>query len=350
MPVGADATAPAPDSPQAWAARLFPQAQSASPQLPPNAGQRSAPPIAHLNVPAAPPTAAQSPPPVKLHRAPDNQPQMALRRAVPTPTAETTRRFLQPLVGIDPAEVRVFRGPVADQVTAAYRADALASGDTVALAAEHSEDTPATLGVLAHELTHIARQRDARFVPPLVRRENMSGAANEESLAQSVEMQVRRIARDQDEATWHTPAPIDAPSSSAPPASTPISTPAQPRPAEFKPQPTVRDADWGGLPAPWEPLPGWFDAPQQAQAQSPVVSQPLRSAPPAQQAAASSVASSAPAVQLAEMGRMLDAPPAQSTPVAAPEQQPAADLDALARQVYAVLKQRLAAERRRSQS
>jgi hypothetical protein len=47
---------------------------------------------------------------------------------------------------------------------------------------------------------------------------------------------------------------------------------------------------------------------------------------------------------------MLDAPPAQSTPVAAPAQQPAPDLDALARQVYAVLKQRLAAERRRSQS
>ena len=361
-PIGADATAPAPGSPQAWAARLFPQAQSASPQLPPNAGQRSAPLIAHQNVPTAPPAAAQSLPPAQAHRAPDNQPQMALRRAVPTPTAETTRRFLQPLVGIDPAEVRVFRGPVAGQVTAAYQADALASGNTVALAAEYGEDTPATLGVLAHELTHIARQRDSRFVPPLVRRESISGAADEESLAQSVEQQVRRIARGQAEANWRAVAPLAAASSSAVHGSMPIDAPAQPHPAKRgatidgapkgapDTQLIAHGADWGGLPAPWEPLPEWLDAPKQAEMPAPAVPQPKRSAPPALMAATRNMSPGAPPVQLAETGRMLDAPPAQSAPAAGPAQQPAPDLDALARQVYAVLKQRLAAERRRSQS
>jgi hypothetical protein len=361
-PVSAETTASAPGSPQAWAARLFPEAQPASPQIPPSAGHQSVAPTDHQNVSAATPTTAQSLPPSPLQRAPDNLPQLALRRAVPTPIAETTRRFLQPLLGIDPAEVRVFRGPVASQVTAAYQAEALASGDIVALAAEHGEDTPATLGVLAHELTHIARQRDSRFVPPLVRRENMSGAANEESLAQSVESQVRWIARDQAEATWRAPMPLDTASSSAGPGSVPIDAPAQARlaahgasiagapRAESDTQPIARGADWGGLPAPWEPLPEWIDAPKQAEMPAPAVPQPARSAPSAQQAASRNGAPSAPLVQLAETGRMLDALPAQSAPAAAPSQQPAPDLDALARQVYAVLKQRLAAERRRSQS
>jgi hypothetical protein len=361
-PVSAETTAPAPGSPQAWAARLFPETQPASPQIPLSAGHQSVALTDHQNVSAATPTAAQSLPPSPLQRAPDNLPQLALRRAVQTPIAETTRRFLQPLLGIDPAEVRVFRGPVASPVTAAYQAEALASGDIVALAAEHGEDTPATLGVLAHELTHIARQRDSRFVPPLVRRENMSGAANEESLAQSVESQVRRIARDQAEATRRAPVPLDTASSSAGPGSVPIDAPAQARPAahgasiagapraESDPQPIARAADWGGLPAPWEPLPEWIDAPKQAEMPAPAVPQPARSAPSAQQVASRNGAPSATPVQLAETGRMLDALPAQSAPAAAPSQQPAPDLDALARQVYAVLKQRLAAERRRSQS
>ncbi|MEP7188328.1 MAG: DUF4157 domain-containing protein [Roseiflexaceae bacterium] len=349
-PVGADTlAAPEPGAPQAWAARLFPQAQPASPQIPPNASQPSALQIAQRDVPAAPPTTVQ-PPPRQVHRVPDIQPQITLRHAAPTPMTETTRRFLQPLVGIDPAQVRVFRGPVAGQVTAGYQADALASGDIVALAAEHSEDTPATLGVLAHELTHIARQRDSRFIPPLVRQEHTPGAANEESLAQSVESQVRRIARGQAEATRRAPAPLHAASGSAMPASAPIAAPAQPRPNPPDTQLLAGDADWGGLPAPWDPLPQWLDTPKPAEMPTRTAPQPARSMPPAQPAATRNDAPFAPPVQLAETGRMLDALPAQSSPATAPAQQPAPDLDALARQVYAVLKQRLAAEHRRSQS
>jgi hypothetical protein len=328
----------APGSPQAWAVRFVRHRQLTEPQ----AEKRGMDvPEVHLNKPTLPPAAPQ--------RTLDQQPQSALRQAVPTPMAETMRRFLRPLVGIDPAEVRVFRGPAAAKITDAYRAEALASGDMVALAAQHGEDSPATLGVLAHELTHIARQRDARFVPPLVRRENMAGAANEEALAQSVEAQVRQIARSQDSATRRMPGPLDTTLGRDTPFSALAATPMEHRPTAHTPQLITRGDDWGGLPAPWEPLPQWLDAQQPAEMPPPAISAPTRSAPPAQPFAPQPGAPSAP-VQLAETGRMLDAPPAQSTPAPAPAPQPAPDLDALARQVYAVLKQRLAAERRRSQS
>jgi hypothetical protein len=52
-------------------------------------------------------------------------------------------------------------------------------------------------------------------------------------------------------------------------------------------------------------------------------------------------------VQLAETARSLDDDVPQPAPAAAPGAAPTPDLDALARQVYTVLKQRLAAERRR---
>jgi hypothetical protein len=134
------------------------------------------------------------------------------------------------------------------------------------------------------------------------------------------------------------------------PLSAPAATPMEPQPAAHNPPPIARSDDWGGLPAPWEPLPQWFDAPKPAEMSASAISAPTRSAPPAQPAVPHHRASSAPPVQLAETGRLLDAPPALSTPAQAPAQPPAPDLDALARQVYAVLKQRLAAERRRSQS
>ncbi|MDQ2998343.1 MAG: DUF4157 domain-containing protein, partial [Chloroflexota bacterium] len=87
----------------------------------------------------------------------------------PAPMRMTTRRFLRPLLGFDPATTRIYRGPQAAQITTAHQAEAVTSGDQVALAAMHSGDTPQTLAVLAHELTHVARQRQPRFVPPIAR-------------------------------------------------------------------------------------------------------------------------------------------------------------------------------------
>src|SRR5262249_25131628 len=68
-----------------------------------------------------------------------------------------------------PATVRVYRGARADEVTSALGADAITVGDEVAIATGHAEDAPEALGLLAHELTHVARARERGFVPPVVR-------------------------------------------------------------------------------------------------------------------------------------------------------------------------------------
>jgi hypothetical protein len=99
---------------------------------------------------------------------------------------------------------------------------------------------------------------------------------------------------------------------------------------------------WGGLPAPWEPLPGWLTSPASAPPMPANVT-PLPVAAPA-------LTPVAPMPQLAEQGRESDGDRAFSEPAPAPprDAQAAAepDLDALARQVYALLKRRLALERR----
>jgi hypothetical protein len=68
---------------------------------------------------------------------------------------------------------------------------------------------------------------------------------------------------------------------------------------------------------------------------------------PAATVAANTAVPAVPATYLAEIDRAIP----EGEAVAPPEQQqqaaPAADLDAMARQVYGLLKQRLAAERRR---
>ena len=71
------------------------------------------------------------------------------------------------MTGVDPASVRIYRGPLAERVTATQNADALTDGGAIALGAGHATDTPETLGLLAHELTHVAQRRTPRFVPPI---------------------------------------------------------------------------------------------------------------------------------------------------------------------------------------
>jgi hypothetical protein len=176
-------------------------------------------------------------------------------------------------------------------------------------------------------------------------------------LAQSVEAQVQQIARKRAEPT--TAAPQSQAVERRAPVEQADATPALPSThANPAAQLVDHSADWGSLPAPWEPLPAWIAEPRPAEAAAPARA---HSSTPMQPVAARNIALPQPTsgtaaardtqpVQLAEASRSLDAPPAQSAPVEVPTQQPAPDLDDLARQVYAVLKQRLAAERRRSQS
>jgi hypothetical protein len=244
--------------------------------------------------------------------------------AAPDGLSDTTRRFLAPLVGIDPGQVRVYRGAEAAQAAAAQGADGLAGDDAVALGAGHAEDTPATLGLLAHELAHVARRREARFVPPIAR-QHQPDSADEEAVAQATEQAVARAAE-----------------ASAAPQSQPAASGAQP-------------GAWQGLPAPWEPLPDWLAGPSAtpaapaARAVAPFApgAAPLASAPQA-------AAPGPPIVQRAEVGREASAPlPMASLSTAeaseaTPAEQVEPNLDLLARQVYTMLKRRLAAERRRS--
>jgi hypothetical protein len=262
---------------------------------------------------------------------PPSSPQAPAKPAAPPaePLAESSRRFLRPLVGVDPADVRVRRDLPAQQAAAELGADAAAVGGEVLLGAGHDERSPATLGLLAHELTHVAQQRTPRFVPPVLQASASApaDAASDEAVARAVEARVTRAAR----VAFTPPAP---------------GQPATP-PAQGLAPPARADAsEWGGLPAPWEPMPAWAGS---AWAAAPAA-QPGPASPPAaiSAPAAPAAASAGPAaVQLAETARSLDDDVPQPAPAAAPGAAPTPDLDALARQVYTVLKQRLAAERRR---
>ncbi len=115
------------------------------------------------------------------------------------------------------------------------------------------------------------------------------------------------------------------------------------------------DDIWGNLPKPWEPLPAWmtdpvppsgisfsntFPASWDAPPTNGTSSTPTVAAPTANGAASG--------VQMAELGR--DVQPqmqvAQSAPHDAAAQVPP-DLDALAQQVYTILRRRISAESRR---
>jgi hypothetical protein len=237
--------------------------------------------------------------------------------------------------------VRVYRGSLAEQITRNQAADAATTGDAILLAPGHHDETaPQTLGVLAHELTHVARQRTPRFVPPVVRG-RVGETADEEPLAEAVEAHTRSAARAAGPAQ---PAP-------AAPGAPPIAQPANGRLGE---PPTASAASaqnpdsWNGLPAPWEPLPNWVASAWVEPAGAEQAAPPSPTAASAASSAGGGDTATAPAFQLAEQDRSIESTPAAAPASAAPAAGPVPpDLDALAKQVYAVLKQRLAAERRR---
>jgi hypothetical protein len=267
--------------------------------------------------------------------------------APPTPLADSTRRFLQPLLGLDPSEFPVYRDATADRIASSYRADGVNIGEAVFLAAGQQDDDPRTLGLLAHELTHAARRREPRFVPALLRASwPQAGPEDEERVAQELEREVRHLARQRQ----HDPAPTPSPKPPSPAApAVPISSSPPPAP---RPRTAEEQAIFGNLPAPWEPLPSWLQTAAVAEPAAPVPS------PSAPAVAGSSVpptgnglsVQTAPqgrpsAPELSPQGPLPQRPPQNQSPTPAP--QPAPDLDVLAQQVYRILKRRLAAERRR---
>jgi len=318
-------------------------AQGASP-LPPTARPaQTEPVVGHPDMPIIEP-----PPTMPVHAdAP------AAENTAPTPLSETMRRFLHPLVGIDPGVAPVHRGAHAAGVAASYRADALTDGNVMLLAAGNDSDAPETLGLLAHELTHVARRRDARFVPPIARADDRGDQppggiatetspaallADEETLARRVETRVVRAARADQRSQMPQPAVSDDRSGPSEPIH---ARGVSPRAEPMRERERLNSEDWNGLPAPWEPLPDWAMAP----AVAPVAPTFGVVAP----GAAAPFAPVAPMPQLAEEGHASEGGSPATAPASAPHDPNAPvepDLDALARQVYGILKRRLALERR----
>ncbi|WP_345468275.1 eCIS core domain-containing protein [Deinococcus carri] len=286
-------------------------------------------------------------------------------RALADPTARAplpleVRSRLAPLLGQDVPGVHVIQNAHATEATAAAAADALAVGDTVLLSPGQDLASPRGLGLLAHELTHVLRTRDPSFVPRVVQAEpqgrGRAARLDEETLAERVEGQVRQH--------FAPPRPAPRPSGMAAPSPTSAAPPSVP-------PPRPAGGSWGGLPAPWEPMPYWEASAAPAPA-SPALGSPAFSPPAAPRPApsggpgvgpsAAPAAAGAPAVRAASVTRSVDPP---SQPASAPaadsartqglpvgnDQQRASraapDLDRLAQQVYGLLKRRLSAEVRR---
>jgi hypothetical protein len=291
--------------------------------------------------------------------------------AASEPTAEpmslTNRAILTPLVGRDPGAVRLLRGGIAAKAVARVEADAVAVGDTILLGEGHEQSEPETAGLLAHELVHVGRRRSPRFVPPVVsaaperpvgalpfalplgspssapapapapvapigRRpapsatavRNAPPIADEEAVALDTEARATEIAETQRRLGSEPPqAGTWAPSSIGQP------------PARVEPSRSGA-APWGGLPPPWEPMP---DFPTEA---SDVGGAPAG----AIGLGGEGLGAMSGAVRRAPISREVPAPaaaPAGEAPGAPP-----VDVDALARQVYTILKRRLSGERRRA--
>lgn len=281
---------------------------------------------------------------------------------MPTPLRETTRSLLHDIVGIDPAEVVFEQSAAADTIVGALHADAVTDGEQVLLAGGRTDDTPTGLGVIAHELVHVARRREPRFVPAALRAAPSERVlSDEEALAREVERRVigstqqsaaqpgtEPIAPVPDRTPWgELPAPWEPwstqPSSTAPAASATATAAPRSRmvPAVSRAQPQAAAA------APSvAPLPPPRVAPTFRPAANPL---PASQAQPARPMPLPTTTSDAPAIQRAELGRTVAAPNAAAQP-AAPSagRSSGLDVDALARQVYTILKRRLAAEMRRS--
>jgi hypothetical protein len=246
--------------------------------------------------------------------------------------------------------VIVHRGPAAERVTATYHADAVARGEEIALGLAGSDREPETLALLAHELTHVARHRAPRFVPPVARgapAPPAGGSDEEESIALRVESRVRSLAAREAESPASARPLASAAADAAPAAGATLpNVPATEEPSgglgpSAPSSGTADRSQWGELPAPWEPLPQFIWS-------APALVADGDAGGPGPSQSEGSGGGAAVVVQRAavDRGEAREPAPAPPSPAATPGQA-APDIDALARQVYGVLRRRLAAERRR---
>jgi hypothetical protein len=267
----------------------------------------------------------------------------------PVQLGQTARRFLKASVGIDPNDVNIYQDPQSNRLTNAARADALALGDTILLSNQQALESPETLGLIAHELTHVARNRQTRFVPAVARNnpslQSNAVAGNEEGLALGVEALARQAWSEVQNANFEAQHNLGINSSNTSNQTSNQSSSL-----------VENESRFGSLPAPSQ-WPEWFikdgtppQAPLTAQASPNLGSIPTNSAlPPVG-------AMSQMGLQAAAQGRDVPTPPPAAGPLPpsnSPKSEPnaksaAPDLDAMARQVYAILKRRLANERYRS--
>ncbi|PWT85394.1 MAG: hypothetical protein C5B56_14165 [Proteobacteria bacterium] len=272
---------------------------------------------------------------------------------------EAARRFLNPRAGIETREVGIYQGPATSRALAAIQADAAAVGESILAGPALDASTPEGLGLLAHELTHVARRREPRFVPPAIRRpEGPARAASrpgapedqEERVAEQMETQtaqaaaralVRSGSSEKEPATESSP-PLTG---SVPPL---VNWTPEQRSPDSAPEATAALSRWGGLPAPWEPAPESMLPPSPETTHS----TDLLPAPAVSAAANGAAGTGENGVHRAAHGRPSgeggNGQPARSEGSQDKTQkQVPPDLDQLARQVYSIMKRRLAAERRR---
>lgn len=353
-------------SPAAWAAKLS-QSTSAKPDVNP----------AQTEAAEVPPMRTTLKRQSKFFNAASVRPQSGNQKV-----SDAARQFLKPLMGFDPATVPVHQSP---KTTGSARlqpigseADAVTDGNSILLGNTDADPMPEQLGLLAHELTHVARSKQPRFVPPIARsvaetpiaataRRFVSAQApqtesgeftpamellTEEELAQRVESRVIRRAAENDAvpemlAGRHAGNEQSGEALAGETASSDEILSAE-----------AGNVDWGGLPAPWEPLPGQpFSPSEPAQEQSNPFMFPNAAMDAGTAFSAESSGSvsngifsgqeSGASLQRAERGREIADFPATLKTAFLPDGSTAPDLDALARQVYEILKRRLAAERRR---
>ncbi len=320
----------------------------------------------------------------RLQRAFATKPAAGSKARQPAPTGEPisigAREILEPLVGTEAGAARVHRGPAPARLLSALRADAVTVGDQIVLGEGRQEDDPKTVGLLAHELVHVARQRTPRFVPPV-----LAGSPRVPLVVRPT-MQVPATTGPRSMAAAARPASrVGGPSRAADPdrprssgrewdpeESMAVEVEAAaiaaarehrraPRPRGELVRPTEpgqagtvigtrgdgeeqRAGRWGSLPAPWEPLPDFLEG-------------SMESAEPAESTAAAGHTAEAafpatagvPAVRLAPSDRHVPEAPAHGGAEAGAAPGGAKpDLDLLARQVYTILKRRLDGERRRA--
>ena len=265
----------------------------------------------------------------------------------------TQKTILQAWTGIDPETVVIRRDDAANAVTSALNAHGMAVNDQVLLAHDSPRETAAELGLIGHELAHIARKRKPGFIPPAIARvaseqsrqvsaappegTNQAGmtfdASSEEGIAQTVEARIVHAAQ-----ADLGPKPDSTTSG--------ISD-------QMLEGPSEQVEPWHGLPAPWQPLPEWFlnltAQPGKFRSDAPIddghlAPQVVSSQGQWPTSSLSAPLDSTPMMALRNRATAtLSEPSSNVEPVAV---QP--NLDQLARQVYSVLKHRLAAEARRA--